>query len=105
MARPRIDVPADKIETFCRKWKVKELALFGSVLTDDFGPQSDIDVLVDFFDDAHWGLFDLVHMEEELSTILGHKADLVDRSSVEASPNYIRRRHILTSLEEVYVAR
>jgi predicted nucleotidyltransferase len=83
---------------------VKEFSLFGSALRDDFRPDSDVDVLVRFAEDARWGLFDLVHMEEELSGILGRRVDLVDRRSVEASPNYIRRRHILSSLETVYVA-
>ena len=105
MPKARIHLPEERIGAFCRKWKVKELSLFGSVLRDDFRPDSDVDVLVDFLDDARWGLFDLIHMEEELSTILQRKADLVDRRSVEAARNYIRRRHILNSLEPVYVAR
>ncbi|MFH0964564.1 MAG: nucleotidyltransferase family protein [Planctomycetota bacterium] len=101
---PRIEVPLGRIREFCRKWRVKEISLFGSVLRDDFRPDSDVDVLVDFQDDGAWGLLDLVHMEEELSAILGRKADLVDRRSVEASRNYIRRRRILDSLEPLYVA-
>ena len=100
----RIPIDREKIGEFCRKWKVGELSLFGSVLRDDFGPESDVDVLVSFLDEARWGLFDLTHMEEELSEILGRQADLVDRRSVEASRNYIRRRHILRMLEKVYVA-
>ena len=105
MASIRIELPRDGIEAFCRKWQIRELSLFGSVLRDDFRADSDVDVLVDFLDDAEWGLFDLIHMEAELSAVLGRKADLVDRRSVEATRNYIRRRHILNSLEEVYVAR
>ena len=99
-----IDIPEEKIAEFCRKWKITELALFGSVLREDFAPGSDVDVLVSFAEDADWGLFDMVHMEDELSEVLGRKVDLVTRNSVEASRNYIRRRHILSSLEPIHVA-
>ena len=80
------------------------LALFGSVLRDDFGPESDIDGLVTFAPSARWSLLDLVRMEDELTTLLGRTVDLVERAAVEQSENYIRRRHILQALEPVYVA-
>jgi len=104
MSSVGIDIPSEKIAEFCRKWKITELALFGSVLREDFGPGSDVDVLVSFAEDADWGLFDMVHMEDELGEVLGRKVDLVTRNSVEASRNYIRRRHILSSLEPIHVA-
>lgn len=100
-----IEVPTDKIAEFCRKWSIVELSLFGSVLRDDFGPESDVDVLVTFTEEANWDITDLVDMQEELSEILGRKADFVMRECVEASRNLIRRRHILNSLEPIYVAR
>lgn len=100
-----IDVPTERVAEFCRKWKVTELALFGSVLRDDFGPNSDIDVLVSFASDAQWGLFDEARMEEELAALLGYPVDLVSRRAVERSENWIRRRAILASAESLYVAR
>lgn len=99
-----IHIDKEKIAAFCRKWKITELSVFGSALRDDFRPDSDVDVLVSFAEDAQWSLFDIVHIEDELSGIFGRKADLATRKSVEQSPNYIRRRHILNSLESVYVA-
>ena len=99
MARPRIDIPTDKIETFCRKWKVKELALFGSVLTDDFRPDSDVDVLVVYDENAGWDLWDHLHAQEELKRLLGREVDLVEKRAV---TNPFRRHHILTNLEIVY---
>jgi predicted nucleotidyltransferase len=99
----RIALDKNRIGEFCRKWKITEFALFGSVLRDDFRPDSDVDVLVSFAPDAAWGLFDIIGMENELSGIFGRKVDLVDRKEVEASPNYIRRRHILRSLEPIHV--
>ena len=101
----KIKVPRDKVADFCRRWKIVELDLFGSALRDDFGPESDVDVLVSFSENARWSLLDLVAMQEELKQLLGREVDLVERCAVEASENYIRRRHILSSAEPVYVAR
>lgn len=99
-----IDVPQTQIESFCHRWSISELAFFGSVLRDDFRPESDVDVLVSFSPEARWSLFDLVQMEEELQGILRRKVDLVERESVERSENYIRRKSILRHLQPVYVA-
>ena len=100
----RIDIPREKIAEFCRKHRVRKLSLFGSALREDFRPDSDVDVLVSFAEDARYSLFDLAALEEELSSILGRKVDLVEREAIEQSENYIRRRHILQSEEPVYVA-
>jgi hypothetical protein len=97
-------VSRDKIAEFCRRWKITELALFGSVLRDDFRPDSDIDVLISFAPDASWRFYDLVGMKEELEAIFGRPVDLVEKRLVECSENYIRRRHILSHLETIYVA-
>ena len=101
---PRIAVDQELIAQFCRRWKIRELAFFGSVLRDDFRPDSDVDVLVSFERDADWGLWDAVAMEDELSAILGRKVDLVSRRAVERSDNWIRRRAILAAAEPIYVA-
>ena len=100
----RIDIPRKKIAEFCRKHRVRKPSLFGSALREDFRPDSDVDVLVSFAEDARYSLFDLAALEEELSSILGRKVDLVEREAIEQSENYIRRRHILQSEEPVYVA-
>lgn len=100
-----MEIPRDKIAEFCRRWKIIELSLFGSVLREDFQPDSDVDVLVSFAPDVPWSLWDLVTMQEELTQVLGRKVDLVERRAVERSENYIRRRHILNSAERIYVAR
>lgn len=102
MIRRNLDIPTEAISEFCRRWKVTEFALFGSVLRQDFRPDSDVDVLVRFAEDAAWGLFDLSRMEEELRGIFGREVDLVTRDSIEQSGNYIRRRHILQHMEIVH---
>jgi hypothetical protein len=99
-----IAVPYEQIAELCRRWRVNELALFGSVLRDDFRPDSDIDVLVAFSPETRYTLFDLVRLQDELQAICGREVDIVERKAVERSENYIRRRHILNSLEPVYVA-
>ncbi len=99
-----IPVPTEAIAAFCRKWKIVEFALFGSVLTDHFRPDSDVDVLVKFVPDHEWGLFDHVTMQDDLSQILGRKVDLVSRASIEQSRNYLRRKEILGSARVVYEA-
>jgi len=98
-------MPEAKVEEFCRKWKIAEFSFFGSVLREDFRRDSDVDVLVTFELQARWSLMDVVEMQDELEKVLGRKVDLVERSAIERSENYIRRRHILESAEPVYVAR
>ncbi len=99
-----IAIPIEKIEAFCRKWKVQRLWLFGSVLREDFGPESDVDVMVEFMPETVWNLLDMVEAEQELSEIVGRPVDLVERRCVEQNDNWIRRRHILEHASLLYVA-
>ena len=101
----RIAIDRERIADFCRRWKIVEFSLFGSVLRDDFRPDSDIDVLVSFASDAEWSLFDHVAMEDELTAMIGRKVDLLSRRAIERSENWIRRKAILGSAEAVYIAR
>lgn len=97
-------LPKDELFDFCRRRKITELALFGSVLGDDFGPNSDIDLLVSFHPDAKYTLFDLVHIQEKLSNIFNREVDLVERQAIERSRNPLRRKAILDTAETVYEA-
>ena len=98
-------VSQEELVEFCKKWKIRELAVFGSILRDDFRPESDIDVLITFEEGAGNTLLDMVRMEAELTQMLGRKVDLVSRKGIEASRNHIRRDNILNSAEIVYAAR
>jgi uncharacterized protein len=100
----QIMVPKDNIVAFCEKWKITEMALFGSVLREDFRPDSDVDVLVTFSPDSDWGVEHLLDMKEELESLFGRRVDLVEKRLVEESRNYIRRKHILSHMESVYAA-
>jgi len=99
-----IDIPKEQLRDFCRKWKVTEFALFGSVTREDFRPESDVDVLVRFTPGAPWSLFDWVTMERELAEIFGRPVDLVERAAVEKSTNRFRKRSILGAAVELDVA-
>ena len=96
--------PKEKLPEFCRKWIVRELALFGSVLREDFRPDSDVDVQVDFKPGRTHGLFAAARMADELEKIFGREVDLLTRPALEQSRNYIRRKAILSSLRVVYVS-
>jgi|SRR5882672_10297467 len=95
----RLGVSHDQVVSFCRRWMVAEMALFGSVLRDDFRPDSDIDVLVDFVPQATWSLFDISRMRLELSSLLGREADLVQAGGLR---NPSRRRAILSTRKVIY---
>jgi predicted nucleotidyltransferase len=96
-----IDISESQLAELCRKWKVTELSLFGSILRDDFGPDSDIDVLVVFQPDAPWSLWDLLDMREELHDLFGRTIDLVEK---EALRNPFRRYEILKNHKVLYAA-
>jgi uncharacterized protein len=97
-----VSAEQNNIAAYCDRWRVQELSLFGSVLTDNFTSDSDIDVLVTFVPSAKWSLLDLVQAERELSGVLGKPVDLVERSVIEQSANWIRRRSILANTKTIY---
>lgn len=99
-----VDIPVQAVAAFCQRWNIVELALFGSILREDFNPQSDIDVLVRFQDGVQVSLADFVKMADELEDMFGRKVDLLTRSSVEQSRNYLRRKEILNTAEVIYAA-
>jgi len=96
-----LTVPRDAIADFCRRWRVTEFALFGSAVRDDFGPESDVDVLVRFEPDAGWSLFDLVTMQDELQDLFGRTVHLVE---AEGLRNPFRRDEIMRTREVVYAS-
>lgn len=92
----------EEIARFCRAWKIRKLRAFGSITTDRFRPDSDIDLVVDFEPGTRHTLIQLAQMEEELERIFGRKIDLLTRQAVENSRNYIRKKSILSSMECIY---
>jgi predicted nucleotidyltransferase len=96
----RIQIDRNRVADFCRRHQVRRLALFGSVLRDDFRPDSDVDVLVEFEPDSRAGLFELARMEAELAELVGRKVDL--RTPAELSRYF--RDEVVAGAETQYAA-
>lgn len=97
-----LTIPRKLIAEFCRVNQISRLAIFGSALREDFGPNSDVDILVSFESSARHTLFDMYDMKTELEEIFGRKVDLVSQRGVENSRNWLRRKIILESAESIY---
>jgi len=100
-AKRNLQVDPGRIADFCRRWRITELALFGSVLRDDFRPNSDVDALVSFEPEAPWSLWDLSAMRQELEQIFGREVDLVEKKGLR---NPFRRQAILATQRLIYAA-
>jgi uncharacterized protein len=102
MSSPVHTLPMTEIVAFCERWKIRELAAFGSILRPDFGAESDIDLMATFDDDAEWSLLDHFTMEQELQALFHRDIDLVTRYGVENSRNWLLRREILDTASVIY---
>jgi hypothetical protein len=100
MPVPKIDIPKESLESFCRRYQIRRLALFGSVLREDFRSDSDVDVLVTFEPSAIVSFMTLGQMKRELSSILKRPVDLVPQEGLKPAI----RNSVLESAEEVYAA-
>lgn len=98
--KPRIQIPLDRLVDICRRYYVTELALFGSVLRDDFRNDSDIDVLVEFEAGARFGLFRYFELRDELAALLGRNVDLVEKQGLKA----VIRDDVIASAQVLYAA-
>jgi hypothetical protein len=98
---PAVLPDADVLRAFCERWKIRQLAVFGSVLRGDFSPASDVDVLVSFEAEARITAFDLVDMRDELRQLFGHEVNLVEKGVL---LNPFRRREILRTARVHYAA-
>ena len=101
MVGRNINIPTQRIAEFCRKWEIRQFSLFGSVLREDFGRDSDVDVLVSFQSDSTWDLLDMVDMRDELIALFGREVDLVEEEGLR---NPFRRSSILSMRQVVYAA-
>jgi predicted nucleotidyltransferase len=97
-----IEIDPDAVSRFCKKWRIRELSLFGSVLRpEDFRDDSDVDVMIAFDDDARWTLLDFVEMQDELTELFGRRVDLLSKRALK---NPYRRESILSSAQVLYAA-
>lgn len=105
----RLNVMPEAIADFCQTWKIVELALFGSILRDDFrligDDLSDVDVMYVFSESTDYSIFDVMEMSEQLENLFQRKVDLVSKTAIENSRNWLRRDNILKSSRVIYVER
>ena len=94
-----LSIPLNAVEDFCRMWKIRRFSLFGSVLREDFRPESDVDILIAFSDDAEWSLWDWIEMTDQLKTLFGRDVDVVEESGLK---NPFRRHEILKTRQVIY---
>jgi predicted nucleotidyltransferase len=95
---PAIEIPQDLVADLCRRYKVRQLALFGSALRDDFGPESDVDFLVEFDPTAQIGFLTLAKLQRELSALIHRRVDLVPKHGLKDRV----RQAVLASAKVVY---
>jgi hypothetical protein len=98
----RLGQHLEPIETLCQQWGIHQLALFGSILREDFGTDSDVDLLVDFSPGKKISLLDLLELEYQFSEILERPIDLVEKQAIIQSPNWIRRQEVLNTAQIIY---
>lgn len=96
IANRHMVIPEETIRAFCKKWQIRSFCFYGSIMRDDFRPDSDIDVMIGFSPDDRTSVLDMSTMQEELEALFSRKVDLVERRSIEQSENYIRRKGILS---------
>jgi predicted nucleotidyltransferase len=101
MRSKKFTLPRRKITEFCKRWSITEFSLFGSVLREDFRPDSDIDVLVSIDPKAHVSLFEIAQMQIELENMFKRPVDLVEKEGLR---NPYRRREILSTAQIIYAA-
>jgi predicted nucleotidyltransferase len=102
LANLKMPLPMSQIAAFCRRWNIARLEVFGSVLRDDFRPDSDVDFLATYAPEAHWSLLDRVRMKLELESLLGHSVDLLNRRALEKNGNRERAASILAQAQPLY---
>lgn len=98
------EIPHEKLKELCGKWRINRLSLFGSALSGQLRPDSDIDLLVEFDTNEQWSIMDLVRAEEEFAGLFLRRVELVDKKNLERTSNWIRRDAILKTAEVIYAA-
>ena len=98
----RIDLPFERLADFCQRWSITRLEIFGSALTNDFRPDSDVDLVATYAPQAHWSLLDRVRMKHELEELLGREVDLLNRRALEKGRGNGRSAAILAQAELLY---
>lgn len=100
----RLKINPEQLKHFCESNYIAELAVFGSILRDDFSANSDVDLLITYLPSAPRGLLEKIQLKEKLETLFHRPVDLISKTSIENSPNWIKRQNILNQSEVLYYA-
>jgi predicted nucleotidyltransferase len=104
MTIKNLNIPEERLREICKRYLIRELAVFGSALREDFNEKSDIDLLVEFKPDSGISLFDVVDLKEEFERLFGRDIDLVSKNAMQKSRNYLKKKAILDNYKVIYVA-
>ncbi len=99
-----INIPDQRVKEICRNYSIKELSLFGSVLSGDFNLESDIDLLIEFNPESSISLFDLIDLKKELEEVFGREVDIVSKNAIKRSRNPLRKKGILENYRVIYAS-
>jgi predicted nucleotidyltransferase len=100
----RLQINSEELHSFCEANLIAELAVFGSILRQDFSSSSDIDLLITYLPSAPRGLLEKIRLKEQLESLFNRPVDLISKTSIEQSSNWIKRGEILDSAEVIYRA-
>lgn len=104
MTLQHIDIGEDQIKEICKRFLIKELAVFGSALRDDFNENSDIDLLVEFRPNSGISFFNIIDLQDEFKKLFGREVDIVSKNAIKRSRNYIRKKKILENHKVIYAS-
>jgi len=99
-----LNIPTEQLADFCKRWRITEMALFGSAARGDLGPDSDVDVLVTFSPEAEWSMLDLSRAKRDLESMLGRSVDMIERPALQTHHNPWLRSAILKDARVIFSA-
>ncbi|MGI0482589.1 nucleotidyltransferase family protein [Geminocystis sp. CENA526] len=98
----RLQISLNQLFDICQQWNIKEMALFGSVLRNDFNNESDVDFLISFQPNTPQGLLTMSQLKSQLESLLNYPVDIAIKDSLKDSDNWIRSKEILTTAQTIY---
>jgi predicted nucleotidyltransferase len=104
MTIKNIEIREEKLKEICREYSIRELSIFGSALRNDFNPDSDIDLLIEFKPESGISLFDLVDLKKEFEELFGRDVDIVSKNAIKLSRNQLKKKSILENYKIIYAS-
>lgn len=99
-----INIQEEQLKEICKRYLIRELAVFGSALRQDFNDKSDVDLLIEFEPESGITLFNIVDLKEEFEKLFGRDVDIVSKKAIQQSRNHLKRKAILANFKVIYVS-